>query len=90
MRDPYGGSRLLNEDERLDLETALEAYTINGAFLMQQEDITGSIEVGKFADLVVLEENLFEVKSSQIGEVKVLMTMFDGEIIYQNDDEAIG
>jgi len=83
--DPSGGSRLLNEDERLDLETVIEAYTINGAYLMQQEDITGSIEVGKFADLVVLEENLFDIKPHNIGEVKVLMTLFEGKEIFNND-----
>ena len=58
-QDPYSDSGpILGIEQRLDLETLIEAYTINGAYLMQQEDITGSIKVGKFADLVILEKKL--------------------------------
>jgi predicted amidohydrolase YtcJ len=59
---------VLNEAERLALETMIEAYTINGAYFMRQESIVGSIEVGKYADLVVLDRNLFEIPTNQIAE----------------------
>ena len=54
---------------------------------MQQEDITGSIEVGKYTDLVVLEKNLFEVSSSEIGEVKVMMTFFGGRQVFNENEK---
>jgi hypothetical protein len=47
-------------EERMDLPTMLALYTINGAYLQHQEKRTGSIEVGKAADLIVLHENLLE------------------------------
>lgn len=50
---------------------------------MRQEDSVGSIEVGKLADLVVLDRNIFEIKEHTINQTKVFMTVFDGEIIYQ-------
>ena len=84
-QDPYSDSgTVLGQEQRLDLETLIEAYTINGAYLMQQDDITGSIEVGKYADLVVLEKNLFEISPQEIGDVKVMMTMFEGKEIYRD------
>ena len=50
---------------------------------MHQEDVTGSIEVGKAADLVVLERNLFEIPPEEIGEVRVLETLVDGRTVYR-------
>ena len=58
-------------------------YTINGAYIHDQDDLLGSIEVGKKAALIVLDRNLFEVPAQQINEAKVLMTLFDGEVVFQ-------
>ena len=60
----------------------LAAYTINGAYLMHQETNTGSLEVGKAADLVVLERDLFEIPPQEIGEVAVTRTMLEGATVY--------
>ncbi len=68
-------------DELVDLPTMIAAYTINGAYLSHQEKITGSIEVGKAADLIVLEKNLFEIPANQIHKVKVVLTLLDGKEI---------
>lgn len=65
-----------------NLETAIAAYSIVPAFNMRQEDTTGSVEVGKFADLVVLDRNLFEIAPDKISEVSVVSTWFAGEQIY--------
>jgi predicted amidohydrolase YtcJ len=73
---------VLNADERVDLATMLAAYTINGAWLMHQEDKVGSIEVGKLADLVVLEQNLFAIPPSEIGSVEVTRTLLEGKSVY--------
>jgi predicted amidohydrolase YtcJ len=74
---------LFNEDERLSLPDAIAAYTINGAYLMHDEQDSGSIEVGKYADFVILDQNLFDVPVHSIHEVNVDMTIFGGEVVYQ-------
>jgi predicted amidohydrolase YtcJ len=85
-RDPEGGFEgVLNADERVDLAAMLAAYTINGAHVMHHEAQTGSIEVGKAADLVVLERNLFELAAEEIGDVRVARTLIDGETVYRSD-----
>lgn len=66
----------------VDLEMALRAYTINGAFQLRMEDRIGSIEVGKHADLVVLERDLFSVAPEEIHTVGVRLTMMDGRITF--------
>ncbi|MEH6588656.1 MAG: amidohydrolase [Halioglobus sp.] len=72
----------------IDLATAIKSYTLNGAWLMHQEDLTGSIEVGKRADVVVLEKNLFDIPARQISETKIQMTLFDGDIVYQDGNSG--
>ena len=74
---------VLNKDERVDLATMIEAYTINGAYQMKLDDVQGSIEVGKRADFVVLDRNLFEVPASEISDANVMMTIFDGRTVYE-------
>jgi len=73
---------VLNARERVSLATMIDAYTINAAWLMHQEDKTGSIEVGKRADIAVLDRQLFEIPATEISDAKVLLTMLDGEVIY--------
>ena len=68
--------------EEVNVINAIASYTINGAFLNHQESTTGSIEIGKLADLVVLSDNLFEVEPIRISEVKVLLTVMDGDIVH--------
>ncbi len=70
-------------EERIALPDAIAAYTIRGAYLDFSEKDTGSIEVGKLADLVVLDRNLFEIPASQIHEAKVLLTLLDGKEVYR-------
>jgi predicted amidohydrolase YtcJ len=57
-------------------------YTRNAAHVMRLEKKTGSIEVGKFADLIVLNANLYETPVENINEVEVLLTLLNGEVIY--------
>lgn len=72
-----------NTGDAIDLATAIDAYTINAAWAVHQEDNIGSIEVGKRADIVVLDRNLFEIPAHEINEASVRFTIFDGEIIYR-------
>ncbi|MBT8080556.1 MAG: amidohydrolase [Gammaproteobacteria bacterium] len=73
------------ESERLDIDTLIRGYTINGAWQLRMEDEIGSIEVGKKADLVVLDRNLFAVDSHDIHKVQVDMTIMNGDIVYARD-----
>jgi predicted amidohydrolase YtcJ len=75
-----------NVDMRLTLEQALRANTLGAAYGMDVEKGVGSIEVGKLADLIVLEQNLFEVDPQDISAVKVLYTVMDGELVYEADE----
>jgi predicted amidohydrolase YtcJ len=69
-------------EERIDLESAIVAFTINAAFVNKHEDQTGSIEVGKLADLIVTDKNVFDIDAEDISETKVLLTLFGGEPVY--------
>jgi len=73
---------VLNGNERVDLAAMLDAYTINGAWLMHQEQRVGSIEVGKRADIVVLDRNLFTIPVTDISDAEILVTLVDGEIVW--------
>jgi len=72
----------LNIDEKIPLTTAVDAYTINAAFAMKQDTTTGSLEVGKRADLVVLDRDIFSVDPYTIAKTKVLATYLDGRLVY--------
>lgn len=69
-------------DERITLDEAIAGYTINAAFANFLDNDTGSIEVGKFADLVVLEKNLFDLDASAISDAGVAATLMEGEVVY--------
>ncbi|MDH4071881.1 MAG: amidohydrolase, partial [Gammaproteobacteria bacterium] len=73
-------------EERIDLESAIVAFTINAAFLNRHEEDTGSIEAGKLADLIVLDRNLFEIDAADISETKVLLTLFEGRPVHGDFD----
>jgi predicted amidohydrolase YtcJ len=75
---------VLNENERVSLASMIDAYTINAAWLMHQEDRTGSIEPGKRADVVVLDRDLFEIPATAINEAQIVMTLLEGEAVYKN------
>ncbi|NNE99387.1 MAG: amidohydrolase [Pyrinomonadaceae bacterium] len=65
-----------------NLKSVIEAYTINSAYVMRQEEQTGSIEVGKYADLIVIDQNLFDIEPDKISKTKVLMTFLAGKRVY--------
>ncbi|SVC65398.1 uncharacterized protein METZ01_LOCUS318252, partial [marine metagenome] len=85
-QDPYTDSGpVLGMDEAIDLEAALDMYTRNAAHIMRLEEKTGSIEVGKRADLVVLDRDLFAIPPTEISEAQVLLTLMDGREVYRAD-----
>ena len=72
-----------NKNERLDLESLIKGYTLDGAYQMHMDDQIGSITVGKYADFVVLEQNLFEADTYEIHRIPVETTYLGGEVVYQ-------
>ncbi len=76
---------LTRGDESLPtLDAAIAAYTIAPAYLMRQENTVGSLEVGKRADLIVLDRNLFTIPVAQIPNTQVLMTLLDGAEVWRD------
>jgi predicted amidohydrolase YtcJ len=70
------------EHERLDIATLIKGYTLDGAYQLHMEDSVGSITVGKNADFVLLDQNLFDVDKYEIHKVKVLQTILGGKAVY--------
>ena len=73
-------------NEAIDLATAIRAATLGSAYGNFLDEETGSIEVGKLADLIVIDKNLFNLPSSDISEARVLLTLFGGEIVFGSLD----
>ena len=92
MRDPTNPDSEVFPDGRkgITLEQAIEGVTINPAWQIRMEDKIGSIEVDKYADLVILEKNLFDVAADDIADVKVEATMMDGKFTYQAGEQTSG
>lgn len=79
---PSGVGEALNPHEAIGLATAIKAMTLNSAYVMNQENTVGSIEVGKRADMIVLDNNLFEIPVEEIGKSTVQITVFNGKVVY--------
>lgn len=73
----------LGIDPGLTVAQAVQAITLNAAYSLRQDKETGSLETGKFADLIVLDRNLFQVKPEEIGSTQVLLTMVGGKVVYE-------
>ena len=74
-----------SRDERLSLEQSIKAYTLNGAYQLHLEDTIGSLEVGKEADIIFLDQNPFAIKTRDIHKIKVIKTIFKGQSVYEKE-----
>lgn len=84
-RDPRGEAPgALWPEQAIELKEAIDIYTIHGARALLLEDDIGTIEVGKLADLIVLDRNLFDIPIEQVGETEVELTFFRGKQSYQS------
>jgi len=77
--------KVYRPDLALSVEDAVRLFTINGAYQEKKEHLRGSIETGKVADFQVLDRDIFEAEPEEIGDIKVLLTMVDGKIVFQRD-----
>jgi len=81
-RETYNGKKLC-PDEGVTIMDAIRMYTINAAYAGFEEDIKGSIEPGKLADMIVLSDNILKVPVDKIRDIEVEMTIIDGKIVYE-------
>ena len=72
-------------DERITLEQALKAYTLDSAYVLDLEKQVGSLEAGKLADIVVLEKDLYKIPPRDISTTPVKLTMMNGKFTYRAD-----
>jgi predicted amidohydrolase YtcJ len=79
--DPQYTGRL-SADDGLTRKAVLRAITLNSSYELHQDDATGSIEVGKLADLIVLDRNFFTIPAEQIADIKVVQTIVGGRTVY--------
>ncbi|MEO5706441.1 MAG: amidohydrolase [Alteraurantiacibacter sp.] len=73
----------LGDDPGLDVATAIRAFTINAAYSLNLEDRIGSLEPGKYADLIVIDRDLTAIPPDQIGQTRVLLTIVGGKEVYR-------
>ncbi|MBB6454711.1 hypothetical protein HNQ94_003200 [Salirhabdus euzebyi] len=81
--EPEGG---WNPSEKISLADALRAYTIGSAYGTFREQELGTLEAGKLADIIVLDQDLFRISNEDIRNTKVVLTVKDGKIIYQTSE----
>jgi len=72
--------------ERINVESAIAAYTLGSARATLMDSVTGSITSGKRADFIVLSDDLFAIEPGRIADVRVLLTMFSGREVYRDPD----
>jgi hypothetical protein len=70
-------------EQKISVEDALKAYTVNAAFASFEENIKGTLKPGMLADFVVLEKDITTIEPSLIRDVKVLQTVVGGTIVYE-------
>ena len=75
----------LGQNQAISVMDAIKVYTWNGAYITFEEDIKGSIEEGKLADIVILDTDILTCDPSEIVNTKVLTTILDGKLVYQRD-----
>jgi predicted amidohydrolase YtcJ len=78
-----GQTPLPPQDERITLHEAIHANTLSAAYQIRLDQKVGSIEVGKLADLIVLDRNLFEAKPHEVHQAKVLLTLMNGKVRHE-------
>jgi len=74
--------------EAIDLATAIRAATLGSAYGNFLNKDTGSIEVGKLADLIVIDSNLFDIPTSDLSKARVMLTLFGGEVVFGSLDDV--
>jgi predicted amidohydrolase YtcJ len=88
-RQTSSGKEAFGSAEAVDAKTALRSYTAWGARQMFLEDKIGTLEAGKRADIAVWDRDIYTIPTNQIKEMKCLMTLLDGEVVYTAADSPV-
>ena len=80
--NPTASVRLVTQDERLTVEQSVDAYTRGSAYARFSENVIGTLEVGKEADLAVLTQDIFSVHTEEIGNTQVVLTIVGGKVVF--------
>jgi len=81
-RKRLGDGRIFYPAEKVSVAAAIHAHTWGGAWAQEAEPRWGSIKVGNYADIVILENDLHKIRADEIPNVKIVATLFEGEIVY--------
>ncbi|MDG1025822.1 MAG: amidohydrolase [Gammaproteobacteria bacterium] len=76
--------RVFGADEAITIEEAIQGYTIKGAYLGFEEDLKGSLEPGKLADMIVLSKDILTVDAEEIMDIEIEQTYVGGKLVYRN------
>ncbi|KQL49384.1 amidohydrolase [Brevibacillus choshinensis] len=76
-------------NQRVSVMEAIRMFTWNGAYASFEEGVKGSIEIGKLADLIVIDGSILDTPKDKIKDLHVELTMIDGELVYQKQDEEV-
>jgi hypothetical protein len=74
---------VIGEEQRISVQEALRAHTMGAAYAAHEEQIKGSIEVGKLADLAVWQEDPYSAKLQRLHQIPITMTIVGGKTVYQ-------
>ncbi|VEF49237.1 amidohydrolase 3 [Bacillus freudenreichii] len=83
------GGQQLGTKESISVEDAIKAYTIDAAVSGFDEDKIGSLSIGKYADLIVVDRDPFTIDPEYIKDIEVLQTIVEGQIVYKKTNETI-
>jgi len=86
LRESKATGKVSGPEQCITVAEAIKTYTINGAWLDHMEDVKGSIEVGKLADFCVLDEDILTVDPHKIENIRILMTIAGGNIVYSSGE----
>jgi predicted amidohydrolase YtcJ len=84
LRKDKATGKVIGPEQCISVEQAIRSYTINGAWQDHQDNVRGSIEVGKLADFTIIGEDILTIDPNGIHAIPVLYTIVDGKIVYKN------
>jgi predicted amidohydrolase YtcJ len=83
--EPLEDGAVLAPEQAISVLEAIRIYTYNSAYTAFEEDSKGSLEVGKLADIAVLSEDILSVPVDRIRDIRTVLTVLDGKVVYQED-----
>ena len=84
IKDMDDSTWLLGKEERVSVMDMVKAYTINGAYSLHMDHEVGSLEMGKFADMIIIDRDIFNLNPLDIEFTKILKTIFNGNVVYES------